>query len=133
MSPNFRIALRFLTAKKRAMLMSLSCIVLGIGLFVVTQATTSGFEGFFIKTILGTDGAIRIEDKLQATMRSIDLGHYNSGYEIRNKGQKYIEGIDYPAELALSVLKFKNVRGVSQVLRGTVTIRSSFRDQTGKA
>lgn len=133
MSPNFRIAFRFLTAKKRAMLMSLSCIVLGIGLFVVTQATTSGFEGFFIKTILGTDGAIRIEDKLQATFRSIDLDSYHSGYEIQNKGQKYIEGIDYPGNLALSTLKFKNVRAVSQVLRGTVTIRSSFRDQTGKA
>jgi len=51
------------TAKKRAMLMSLSCTVLGVGLFVLTQATTSGFEKFFIKTILGTDGAIRIEDK----------------------------------------------------------------------
>jgi lipoprotein-releasing system permease protein len=133
MSPNFRIALRFLTAKKRAMLMSLSCIVLGIGLFVVTQATTSGFEGFFIKTILGTNGAILIQDKLQATMRSIDIGRYNSGYEFQNKTQKYIEGIDYPGELALSVLKFQNVRAVSQILRGTVTIRSSFRDQTGQA
>ncbi len=134
MSPNFRIALRFLTAKKRAMLMSLSCIVLGIGLFVVTQATTSGFEGFFIKTILGTNGAILIQDKLQATMRSIDAGGYNSGYEIRNReGQKYIEGIDYPDHLALAVKKFNNVSAVSQILRGTVTIRSSFRDQSGQA
>jgi lipoprotein-releasing system permease protein len=133
MSPNFRIALRFLTAKKRAMLMSLSCIVLGIGLFVVTQATTSGFEGFFIKTILGTNGAILIQDKLQETQRSIDAGKYHSGYEIRNKGQKYIEGIDYPGELALAVMKFKNVRAVSQILRGTVTVRSSFRDQTAQA
>jgi len=58
MSPNLRIASRFLTAKKRAMVMSLSCIVLGVGLFVVTQATTSGVEQFFIKTILGTNGAI---------------------------------------------------------------------------
>jgi len=134
MSPNFRIALRFLTAKKRAMLMSLSCIVLGIGLFVVTQATTSGFQGFFIKTILGTNGAILIQDKLQATLRSIDAGGYNSGYEIRQKeGQKYIEGIDYPNELARSVKEFNNVAAVSQILRGTVTIRSSFRDQTGQA
>jgi lipoprotein-releasing system permease protein len=115
------------------MLMSLSCIVLGVGLFVVTQATTSGFEGFFIKTILGTNGAILIQDKLQETQRSIDAGKYNSGYEIRNKGQKYIEGIDYPGELALAVMKFKNVRGVSQILSGTVTVRSSFRDQSAKA
>ena len=61
MSPNLRIAFRFLTANKRSMLMSLSCIVLGIGLFIVTQATTSGFEEFFIKTILGTNGAIKVE------------------------------------------------------------------------
>ena len=134
MSPNFRIALRFLTAKKRAMLMSLSCIILGIGLFVVTQATTSGFQGFFIKTILGTNGAILIQDKLQATNKGTDAGGYNSGYEIKQKeGQKYVEGIDYPNQLALAVKKFNNVAAVSQILRGTVTIRSSFRDQTGQA
>ncbi len=51
MSPNLQIAFRFLTAKKRAMLMSLACIVLGVGLYAVTQATTSGFEEFFIKIV----------------------------------------------------------------------------------
>ena len=60
MSPNLRIAYRFLTAKKRAMMMSLSCTILGVGLFIVTQATTSGFKGFFIQTIIGTDGAVRV-------------------------------------------------------------------------
>jgi lipoprotein-releasing system permease protein len=134
MSQNFRIALRFLTAKKRTMLMSLSCIVLGVGLFVVTQAATSGFQEFFIKTILGTNGAIMIQDKLQDTMRSLEVGGYNSGYEIRQKeGQKYIEGIDYPEILTGGVKSFRNVKGVSAVLRGTVTIRSSFREQTGQA
>jgi lipoprotein-releasing system permease protein len=134
MSPNFRIALRFLTAKKRAMLMSLSCIVLGVGLFIVTQATTTGFQAFFIKTILGTDGAIRIQDKLQATMHSIDAGGYNSPIEIRQKqGKKYVEGIEYPKLLKQGLYSFNNVSGVSEVLRGTVTIRSSFRDQTGQA
>ena len=37
MSPTLRIAFRFLTAKKRAMLMSLACIILGVGLFLVTK------------------------------------------------------------------------------------------------
>ncbi len=91
MSPNFRIALRFLTAKKRAMLMSLSCIILGVGLFVVTQATTSGFEEFFIKTILGTNGALRIEDKIQETIRSMAAGDGDSMFSIAQKeGRKYI-------------------------------------------
>jgi lipoprotein-releasing system permease protein len=134
MSQNFRIALRFLTAKKRAMMMSLSCIVLGVGLFIVTQATTSGFEGFFIKTILGTNGAIMIQDKLQATMRTLEADKYNSGIVLREKkGQKYIEGIEYPELLTSGVKSFHNVLGVSTVIRGTVTIRSSFREQTGQA
>jgi lipoprotein-releasing system permease protein len=134
MSQNFRIALRFLTAKKRAMLMSLSCIILGVGLFIVTQAATSGFQEFFIKTILGTNGAIMIQDKVQNTMRSLTSGGYNSGYEIRQKeGVKYIEGIEYPQILTRGVKSFQNVAGVSAVLRGTVIIRSSFREQTGQA
>src|ERR1700679_2493774 len=99
MTPNIRIALRFLTAKKRSMIMSLSCIVLGVGLFVVTQATTSGFQGYFIKTILGTDGALRVEDKLQATLQTIAAGGYNSGFEIEHQGFKHISGIDFPDDL----------------------------------
>jgi len=134
MSQNFRIALRFLTAKKRAMLMSLSCIILGVGLFIVTQAATSGFQEFFIKTILGTNGAIQIQDKVQQTLRSLESGSYNSGYEFRQKeGAKYIEGIDYPTVLGEGVKTFRNVAGVSAVLRETVIIRSSFREQSGQA
>jgi lipoprotein-releasing system permease protein len=62
MSPNVRIAIRFLTARRRSMVMSLAGIVFGVGFFIVTQAQTTGFEDFFIRTILGTDGAIRIVD-----------------------------------------------------------------------
>src|ERR1700679_2667258 len=120
MTPNIRIALRFLTAKKRSMVMALSCIVLGVGLFIVTQATTSGFEGYFIKTILGTDGALRIQDRAQATMQSITAGSYGSGFEIENEaGRKYIEGIDYPEQLIRTLRTFKNVSGISEVLRGS--------------
>jgi lipoprotein-releasing system permease protein len=75
--------------------------VLGVGLFIVTQATTSGFEQFFIKTILGSDGAALIQDKLQDTQRSRVAGGYNSGFEIASpEGIKYIEGIDEPTRLA---------------------------------
>jgi lipoprotein-releasing system permease protein len=134
MSPNLRIASRFLTAKKRAMLMSLSCIVLGVGLFVVTQATTSGFEQFFIKTILGTNGAIRVEDKIQDTMRSMEAGGQgsNSNFQIamRGQGKKYIEGIEEPRLLIDALRRFDNVAGVSEVLHGPVIIRSSFKSES---
>ena len=131
MSPNFRIAYRFLTAKKRAMLMSLSCIVLGVGLFIVTQATTSGFEQFFIRTILGTNGAVRIEDKMQDTIRSMEVGGYGSGFEIKqSEGYKYIEGIEEPKLVIDALKQFPNVLAVSEVVSGSVIIKSSFKNES---
>lgn len=129
MSPNLRIACRFLTAKKRAMLMSLSCTILGVGLFIVTQATTSGLEEFFIKTILGTDGAMRIEDRMQDTMRSMGTGNGSDFRFRQTEGVKYIEGVDQPDMLIEALQKFANVRGVSPVLRGGVQLTSSFKSE----
>lgn len=131
MSPNLRIAFRFLTAKKRAMLMSLSCIVLGVGLFIVTQATTSGFEEFFIRTILGTNGAVRVEDKIQDTIRSMAAGGYGSDFEIKqSEGRKYIEGIEEPKLVKDALRQFSNVLAVSEVLHGPVIIKSSFKSES---
>ena len=136
MSPNFRIALRFLTAKKRAMLMSLACIVLGVGLFIITQATTSGFEKFFIRTILGTNGAIRIADKMQDTMGAMYAAGTDRGESsmvISNeKNRKYIEGIDEPELLIKALRPFGNVAAISQVVTGSVTAESSFKSQDAK-
>lgn len=129
MSPNFRIAFRFLTAKKRAMLMSLSCTILGVGLFIVTQATTSGFEEFFVQTILGSDGALLIEDKIQNTQRSQGTGGASSFRFRTGDGVKYIEGIEFPDQLRAAVEKNPNVTGTSAVVKGTVTLSSSFKDE----
>jgi len=129
MSPNLRIAFRFLTAKKRAMFMSLSCTILGVGLFIVTQATTSGFEQFFTKTILGINGAIRIEDKRQETMRSMAAAGGGDSYFGRGDGVKYIEGIEEPQRLMDAVRQFPNVRGVSAVVRGNVQVTSAFKTE----
>ena len=129
MSPNLRIAFRFLTAKKRAMFMSLACTILGVGLFIVTQATTSGFENFFTKTILGIHGAIRIEDRLQDTMRSILAAGTDDFYVSNREGVKYIEGVEEPQRLADAVREFSNVRGVSAVVRGNVQLTSSFKTE----
>src|SRR5687767_14406380 len=126
MSPNFRIAFRFLTAKKRAMLMSLSCTVLGVGLFIVTQATTSGFEQFFTKTILGINGAIRIEDRIQDTQRSMAAAGASHSYFAQREGVKYIEGVEEPKLVADAVRRFPNVSGISAVVSGGAQITSSF-------
>lgn len=127
MSPNLRIAFRFLTAKKRAMAMSLSCIVLGVGLFVVTQATTSGFERLFINTLLGTDGAIQIRDRVQDTMRSMAAGGSGAFFSVRQReGRKYIEGVEEPKRVIEALRQFSNVSAVSAVLTGQVIMRSSL-------
>jgi lipoprotein-releasing system permease protein len=133
MSPNLRIAFRFLTAKKRAMTMSLSCIVLGVGLFVVTQATTSGFEDLFIKTILGTNGAMRIEDEIQDTLAEMKISE-NSDFTLsqREEGRKYIEGVQEPKLIMDALKDFSNVAAASAVLRGNVLIRSSFKNESAQ-
>jgi len=133
MSPTFRIALRFLTAKRRAMAMSLSCIVLGVGLFIVTQATTSGFEELFIRTILGTNGAIRVEDRVQDTSRTMAVGSGGALIEIARKdGQRYIEGIEEPEAVMAALREFPSVTALSEVLTGTVNLRSAVRSESVK-
>ena len=135
MSPNLQIAYRFLTAKKRSMVMSLACIVLGVGLYAVTQATTSGFEGFFIKTILGANGAIRIEDEIQATIRSMAAGGANtdSNFQVIEKeGRKYIQGIQQPKLIMDALRRFSNVSGVAEVLHGDVFINTSFKNDNAQ-
>src|SRR4030095_13920676 len=126
MSPNFRIAFRFLTAKKRAMVMSLSCTILGVGLFIVTQAATSGFEEFFTDTLLGINGAIRVEDKIQDTQRSMAAAGASDFYFSQREGVKYIEGVEEPQLAIEAIREFANVRGVSVVVRGNLQITSSF-------
>jgi lipoprotein-releasing system permease protein len=129
MSPNLRIAYRFLTAKKRAMFMSLACTILGVGLFIVTQATTSGFQLFFIKTILGINGAIRIEDKIQDTMRSMAAVGASDAYFSQREGVKYIEGVEEPQRVIDALREFANVRGISAVVSGGVQVSSAFKTE----
>src|SRR6478736_1985850 len=118
------------------MLMSLTGIVFGVGFFIVTQAQTSGFEQFFVKTILGTNGAIRIEDKIQATMFFMRAGnsHAESKFEVATarEARKYIEGVEEPDAMMDALRKFQNVSGVSTVVEGSVIADSSFKNDTAK-
>ena len=131
MSPNVRIALRFLTAKRRSMIMSLAGIVFGVGFFIVTQAQTSGFEEFFIKTILGTNGAIRIEDSIQDTLRSMSSDGSRFDFEHRDN-VKYVEGIAEPAKLTQAVAQFENVTGIAEVVAGAVLVRGTLRNDSAR-
>lgn len=136
MSTNLRIALRFLTARKRSMLMSLAGIIFGVGFFIFTQAQTTGFEQFFIRTILGTDGAIRVEDKYQLTSFSMDaptsVGTKKFEVSIDRSARKYVEGVENPTQVIEALRKFKNVRGISEVVQGAVIADTSFKNESAR-
>jgi lipoprotein-releasing system permease protein len=135
MENDLYIALRFLLAKKRAMLMSLSGIIFGIGLFVVTQAQTAGFEHFFIRTVLGTDGALRVQDRFQDTLASMAVKN-DAGQTITrvslSKERRYIKGVQYPDKIIEALKHFENVAGASAVLRGNVELDSNFREESAE-
>jgi lipoprotein-releasing system permease protein len=119
MPPNLRIALRFLTARKRSMLMSLAGIVFGVAFFIVTQAQTSGFEDFFIRTILGTNGALRVENHIRPEADP-DAPLAPPGTRVSSDGD-----IQDPERVAAAVRKFANVSGVSLILQAGVNVVSS--------
>ena len=134
MSPNIRIALRFLTANKRAMAMSLAGIIFGVGFFIFGQAQTTGFQQFFVKTILGTDGAIRVQDRIRITFKTMELEDEDgSPWVIENtENYKYIEGIEQPLEVIEALKQFDSVTGVAEVLTGSVLVSSNYRSYTGR-
>lgn len=137
MSNNLRIALRFLTARKRSMLMSLAGIIFGVGFFIVTQAQTSGFEQFFIKVILGTNGAVRIEDKIQDTIFAMAAGGHSADatkFEVAadRESRKYIQGVEDPELIVKALQEFRNVSGSSVVVEGSVIADSSFKNDSAK-
>lgn len=121
----FKIAWRFLLAKKRAMIMSLAGITFGVAFFIVAQAQTSGFEAFFIKSIWGTNGALKVQDRFQANVTSMTAGDdFNIGLR---EGQSYVEGIEHPDQIMKAVRAFSEVAGASEVLRGRADAKSGFR------
>lgn len=131
MSNNLRIAFRFLTAKKRSMAMSLACTILGVGLFIVTQAATTGIEKLFFRAIVGADGAISIDDKILHTFRTITAEKL-SGRTGSTEGLKFIPGIDEPQQVIDALRRFRSITAMSPILRGTVDVDSSFKSENAR-
>src|SRR5690554_1646902 len=112
MSVEFRIAVRFLFAKRRAMLMSVAGIAFGVAFFILTQAQTTGFEQFYIRTILGTSGAVQVRDRFQDTLRTMEAGGEGSSFRIAHReARQYVEGVAEPLALRAALMEFENVTG----------------------
>jgi len=130
---NLRIAWRFLLAKKRALLMSLSGIVFGVAFFIVTQAQASGFEALFLDTIQGINGHIRVQDRFRPSVATVEIGADGSG---AGGGESYVvelqrtsrwePGINRPAALIEQLRDFHGVIGVARVLRERAIITNEF-------
>ncbi len=107
--------------------MSFSGIVFGVGFFIVTQAQTSGFQDFFIKTILGVDGMIRVEDRFQSTMRSMEAESGSNFQILLESNVRYIPGVQFPERLMATIQRFPGVVAAAPVVRGSGMLNANFR------
>lgn len=127
---SLELALRFIIARKKSVSMSLLGIIFGVAFFVLTQAQTSGFEAFFIRTILGANGALRVSDSFQDNVRIVQKAsedgvtkfYFNSRVDAL-----YREGIDHPGLLKDALSDFPGLLGISEVVEGNGMLDSGSR------
>lgn len=127
MTPPLYIALRFLSHRKRALLLSLSGVVFGVAFFICTQAQTEGFAKFFIDSTLGSNGALIMRSRFQTRSGSI-VPSKLAGTNVAHR--QYFEGITNATEIMRVSRQFSNVVACSPVLRGTLSARSGFENAT---
>lgn len=133
MSPSLQLALRYVFSHKRTMMMSLIGIVFGISFFIVTQAQTSGFQIFFTKTILGTNGAIRISDRFQDfddTVEKVSSDGSTHFIFRSREDARYIEGIDQPKKVINALSAFPTINGISEILETSANLHSASHSQS---
>jgi len=127
-TPPLYIALRFLTHRKRALLLSLSGVVFGVAIFICTKAQTQGFARYFIDSTIGSNGAVVIKSRFRPRYEPLMVSSKSSNGE--GPRRLYFEGITDANEIMRVSRQFSNVVSCSPVLRGTVSARAGFEDAT---
>jgi lipoprotein-releasing system permease protein len=127
-TPPFYIALRFLTNRKRALLLSLSGVVFGVAIFICTQAQTQGFSRYFIESNIGSNGALVVRSRFRPRYEPLMVTAKNSKGAAGHR--LYFEGITNPNEIMRVSRQFPDVISCSPVLRGTVSARAGFENAT---
>ena len=128
MTPPLYIALRFLTHRKRALLLSLSGVVFGVAIFICTQAQTQGFARYFIDSTIGSNGALVIRSRFRPRYEPLMVSAKSSKGTAERR--VYFEGITNANEIMRVSRQFSNVVSCSPVLRGTVSARAGFENAT---
>ena len=128
MTPPLYIALRFLTHRKRALLLSLSGVVFGVAIFICTQAQTQGFARYFIDSNIGANGALVVRSRFRPRYEPLMVASKSSNEPTGRR--LYFEGITNPNEIMRVSRQLPDVVSCSPVLRGTVSARSGFENAT---
>ena len=128
MTPPLYIALRFLTHRKRALLLSLSGVVFGVAIFICTQAQTQGFSSYFIDSTIGSNGALVVRSRFRPRYEPLAVSA--KGVKERVGRRLYFEGITNANEIMRVSRQFSNVVSCSAILRGTVSARAGFENAT---
>jgi lipoprotein-releasing system permease protein len=127
-TPPLYIALRFLTHRKRTLLLSLSGVVFGVAIFICTQAQTQGFTRYFIDSTIGSNGALVVRSRFRPRYEPLMVSAKGSNGRVENR--QYFEGITNANEIMRVSRQFSNVVSCTPVLRGTVTARAGFQNAT---
>jgi lipoprotein-releasing system permease protein len=88
-----------------------------------------------VRTLLGVNGALQIQDQMQDTIRSMEAGGGGSGSSFQvaeQEARKYVEGIPQPRLVMDALTHFANVETAAEVLRGDVVIHRGFRDMSAQ-
>jgi lipoprotein-releasing system permease protein len=124
-TPTLYIALRFLSHRKRAFILSLSGVVFGVAIFICTQAQTQGFAKNFIDSTLGSNGALLLRSRFQSANTGLLVPPKN----VRDPNlprRHSVDGITNAPEIMRVSRQFADVAACSAVLRGNVSARAGF-------
>jgi lipoprotein-releasing system permease protein len=128
-TPPLYIALRFLSQRKRAFVLSCGGVVFGVAIFICTQAQTQGFAKNFIDSTLGSNGALLLRSRFQPATSGLLVPPKNA----RNPELPHrhaLDGITNAPEIMRVSRQFAEVAACSAVLRGTLNARAGFDNAT---
>ena len=128
-----RISLAFRHCPKETNATLLDGYCFWCSFFVITQAQTSGFEQFFIRTILGTNGAIRISDQFQdpyGTVQKVDgEGKVKFIFNSR-EGAQYRGGVHQPDLFRTALRDYSEISGISEIIEGNGVLNTGSRKKS---
>jgi len=112
------------------MFLSAVGVVFGVAFYITGQAQTEGFQEFFIETILGSKGAIIIQDRFQASYSTLIEERQNTLVMLSNpQKRKFYPGISDANRVMRVIKEYPNVEAASPILEIKASIRAGLRSE----